>query len=283
MRVSKWFLFRMVLIVLALTAGVCGVTISEPFPWSLWMIVAISSVCLAFAFSVVVCVVQKRISGQDIAFCDWHCNPIFNAGAKLWLGGFISIGLGIGLLLRGMFKDGANTQLGLLLLSFGVALLAGTVLSVWKCRRTSLTCKIGKQDKVLRAMGLAIALSSLLPLAIGVYVGGKTLRFVASSTQGVGTVVGWSTSLHGTETLYRPVISFVDAAEQRREFEGGNPSSNKSYNVGDSVSILYTKANHNSVKINSFSSLWLFPTMLWLMGAVSGSVGIYMCFHHSGR
>ena len=115
---------------------------------------------------------------------------------------------------------------------------------------------------------------------IAIYFAADTLNFINRSATAKGVVVDLAgppsldTARSGT---YHPIVKFTaGAAEQTfRSAIGirGAVGSLPSYRIGESVDVLYDRANPADARIASLWSLWLVAMITGLLGAVFTAIG----------
>lgn len=120
-------------------------------------------------------------------------------------------------------------------------------------------------------------------VGLGLLIGGvvsfqHTRRFLATavSVPGVVTENVWreERSNNRTTWTFYPRIRFRTADGQEISFISNSGSSPPSYRVNEPVTILYDPQQPYHAYIQSFSALWLLPTILCGLGAVFCSFGL---------
>lgn len=97
----------------------------------------------------------------------------------------------------------------------------------------------------------------------------NTQKFLANASQADGVVVALVPVKGDKSTTYAPRISFKTANGQEVTFKSSVSSNPPSYSTGESVVILYNPTSPQaSATINSFTGLWLGPTIIGGIGAV---------------
>jgi hypothetical protein len=118
--------------------------------------------------------------------------------------------------------------------------------------------------------------------ACGTVWGGKRLRLWRGGLKTTGTVVelfeSVSTSKEGgrsTESRsFYPVVEFSAEDGSRHRLRGSTGSSTPSYEVGQSVSLLYSPSDPSSAQIADFEQFWLGPLCLTLFGLLFLAAGV---------
>ena len=90
----------------------------------------------------------------------------------------------------------------------------------------------------------------------------STNSFVKSAEKATGTVVRvvQETGNHGA--TYSPVISYVTKEGQTEEFQQASSDNITHYSIGQQLGVLYDPTTPNYARTDSFSELWLFPSVL---------------------
>ncbi len=127
--------------------------------------------------------------------------------------------------------------------------------------------------------GIIVLLIGLGLLTGGYFAWKHQSSFLATAVKAEGTVVSMDRessrdSNGNTSYTYYPQISFTTADNQSIEFRGSTGSNPPSYQTGDKVEVLYDPKTPTSASINSFTSLWLGPIILGVLGAVFSLVGV---------
>ena len=125
----------------------------------------------------------------------------------------------------------------------------------------------------------------LFPI-IGIFLilGGKssynsTSDFIDNSLVEQGQVINLLERESEDSITYAPVIRYSDLEGKNHEFVSGASSNPPSYQIGESVEILYLKSNPERVEVKSFFSLWGGATIMFLIGIAFFSFGfIPTCF-----
>lgn len=113
--------------------------------------------------------------------------------------------------------------------------------------------------------------TAMLAGAIYLYLDKQTFLEKAEVAQ--GKVVEMLSSRSNNSIMYRPVFEFTTKDGQKIEFTSSVSSNPPSYSEGESVEILYDPSNPNKADINGFSSLYLGPLILGILGTVFFLIG----------
>ncbi|WP_281232747.1 DUF3592 domain-containing protein [Flavobacterium gelatinilyticum] len=125
---------------------------------------------------------------------------------------------------------------------------------------------------VFTAIGLA-----LLAGALYLYLDKKDFLKNAETVQ--GTVVELISKRSDNSITYAPVISFTTKEGNKIEFTSSVSSNPSSYNVGESVEVLYDPKAPNKANINGFSSLWIGPLILGILGVIFFLIGFIIILY----
>lgn len=74
--------------------------------------------------------------------------------------------------------------------------------------------------------------------------------------------------------MYSPEVSFTDPDGKVFSFTSNLSTNSPNYTVGETVSILYNKSNHQDAKINTFFQLWFGTMILSILGIVFFVIGL---------
>ena len=119
-------------------------------------------------------------------------------------------------------------------------------------------------------------------LAGGLLLGGHNWNYVSHAGRADGVVIenqehlGYSRSSHRRLIFYRPVFEFYDAngaVHRAVEKSGSRPPM---WSVGDKVGVLYDKKNPDLARIDSWKTIWMWPVVLVVCGAVFSGVGVWV-------
>jgi len=138
------------------------------------------------------------------------------------------------------------------------------------------------QKKENRFLSLFVIIFGIV--GIGMLIGGGFLLTGALHLSSVGIRTDGSvtqivrqtssSSNGGSSMTFHPVVAFVTASGQQESFESSSGSSISYYSVGDKVTVLYDPAHPDNASIDSWTELWLAPTIVLFMGSVFFLVGI---------
>lgn len=108
----------------------------------------------------------------------------------------------------------------------------------------------------------------------------STKNFINNSSSTTGVVIELkeveSTSRKSRSIVYYPLIKFEPKQGKAINFQAGTGTNPPSYNVGETVPVLYNPNNPYKAEINSFFDLWFSFILLLLMGGVFTGVGATM-------
>lgn len=97
--------------------------------------------------------------------------------------------------------------------------------------------------------------------------------FLSQATQTEGVVVDLSLSRSDNSDVYYPVVTFQTQSGESVQFKASVGSNPPSYEEGEKVEVLYDPAAPKEAEINSFSSLYLAPLILGILGSVFFLIG----------
>lgn len=75
------------------------------------------------------------------------------------------------------------------------------------------------------------------------------------------------------DTLYSPVFEFQDQDGGLRQVTSSSSSKPAAFDVGEKVEVLYEPGDPTDAVIDSFSQMWLLPTVLIPFGAIFALIG----------
>lgn len=105
-------------------------------------------------------------------------------------------------------------------------------------------------------------------LVMAAYLFWSTKLFISRAMVTQGVVVENVRNYSDDSYTYSPVIQFNTEDGRNVEFKSKMGSSSPTYSVGEKVEIFYEPNEPEHAKINSFMSLYFFPTILGVMGGV---------------
>jgi len=122
--------------------------------------------------------------------------------------------------------------------------------------------------------GVASSLVGFVSLLIALGLGGERALFFSKAEATTGTVVELRESRFSNTTRRGkyPVIELSTPGGQRRRFEGGSSYPPK-YRVGEPVAVVYDPADPKDARVDSFTELWLFPTLAGGLAALFVPLG----------
>ena len=126
-------------------------------------------------------------------------------------------------------------------------------------------------------VGVIFFLVGLFILVGDFYVTRGMLSFLSLSTRTDGKVTSivQGRSSKG-QYMYSPEISFTDAEGKILSFTSNLSTNSPNYKVGEAVSVLYNKDNHQDAKINTFFQLWFGTIVLSILGVVFFVIGLFV-------
>ncbi|MCX7939170.1 MAG: DUF3592 domain-containing protein, partial [Thermoflexales bacterium] len=106
---------------------------------------------------------------------------------------------------------------------------------------------------------------------VGLIIHQDTSQFLQRAARAEGEVIELrQTRDSDGDLLYQPVIAFVTQNGERVVTEAGSASNPPSQRVGDRVALYYDPASPDQIRLDSFSDLWLLPTIFIALGALFG-------------
>ncbi len=113
-----------------------------------------------------------------------------------------------------------------------------------------------------------VSLTALLCIVTAMIIFVWDIVFISNSIKTTGIVVEVKES-RNEETgnpLFCPVVEYVDETGMKNTFSPGHWHSPARYEKGDTVSVAYQKENKGHAVICDFSSLWVLPFALFIVG-----------------
>ena len=132
-----------------------------------------------------------------------------------------------------------------------------------------------KNFSIIKYVFLIVGLA-LLTGAFFLYQNKKA--FLAKADTAQGTVIELLESRSDNSITYKPLVSFKTKEGAQIEFTSSVSSNPPSYSEGETVEVLYDPSNPRDANINGFSSLWLGPLILGILGAVFSLIGFSIIF-----
>lgn len=105
------------------------------------------------------------------------------------------------------------------------------------------------------------------------YLHQNTQSFLSQAVTGEGVVISFSTSRSDNSDVYHPVVAFKTKTGELIQFTesvGRNPPA---YKEGEIVEVLYNLASPKEARLNNFTSLYVAPLILGIIGSVFFFVG----------
>lgn len=118
-------------------------------------------------------------------------------------------------------------------------------------------------------------LAWIVLIGIAVYSGRNSWELKQGGTSTSGTVVSFheSEATHESGVTWAPIVKYeVDG--KAYTYTSSTSSDPPAYDVGDKVTLLYRAGDPEDAQIDSWSSLWLLPTMLGAGGVALAIVSI---------
>ena len=100
-----------------------------------------------------------------------------------------------------------------------------------------------------------------------------TSDFIDNSLLEQGQVINLLERESEDSITYAPVIRYSDFDGENHEFVSNSSSNPPTYEIGESVEVLYLKSNPETAEIKSFFSLWGGATIMLIMGIGFFSLG----------
>ncbi len=110
------------------------------------------------------------------------------------------------------------------------------------------------------------------------FIATNTLYFTAKAQLTEGRVVENVRRRSGDSDTYYPVVEFVTTDGQHVQVMSSPGSTPPTYDVGESVDVLYRPDNIDDARINSFLSLWLGAIIMGSIGSVFFFIGAGLPF-----
>lgn len=130
-------------------------------------------------------------------------------------------------------------------------------------------------------MGRKLAIA-FISVGIIVMVGGlcwliQTISFVKRAATAPGQITEMKVENDVDGTMYQAIFTFTDQTGKTHTQRSDITESNPSFQAGEKVTVLYDPANPEESKIDSFTTLWLFPVIFGGGGLVfAGFSGLWL-------
>lgn len=126
--------------------------------------------------------------------------------------------------------------------------------------------------KIVKVVFLLIGLAMLAGTAMLVQ---NTRQFLQTARHAEGEVIQLveSRSSNSSSYTYAPRVTFTDDAGVVHTFTSGTSSNPPSYDVGETVDVLYEQGKASSAKLNGSFSLWGGAIILGILGGVFTLIG----------
>jgi len=106
----------------------------------------------------------------------------------------------------------------------------------------------------------------------------KTVDFIKKGEKAKATVIKLNPFESDDGTSYTPIFSFTSAAKQEYTFMHPFSSDPPSFAIGDTVTVVYDRADPKSAKILSYPSAFIWPIVILIVAlALIVLGGIYHC------
>ncbi|MEC4805072.1 MAG: DUF3592 domain-containing protein [Jaaginema sp. PMC 1079.18] len=123
-------------------------------------------------------------------------------------------------------------------------------------------------QKTISFLRLSVLFVGILQLGIGAILYQSTRSFLATAIPTQGEIIAIDRRQNDDTTRYHPVIQFDTKSGETIEFTSDTGFNFSTYQVADNIAILYSQETPNTVRINSFSSLWLPSLSLLGLGGI---------------
>lgn len=130
-------------------------------------------------------------------------------------------------------------------------------------------------------LGAFFLFISVLCFGIGGFYANESRSFLTQGERTEGVVIemdrkrGSSKSGTGIRYVYAPIFEFKDRANKAHVVRSSSWSDPPAFTQGEKVEVLYRSQTPDDAVINSFSQLWLIPTITGSIGLVMAIVGIF--------
>lgn len=122
-------------------------------------------------------------------------------------------------------------------------------------------------------LGPVVALHMLVMVAIGAYFAFKSANLATNGQAAHATVVDMKRGSKGSLT---PIVEFSTASGQRIRMTAITSSKNPDYRIGEQITVLYLPNDPSTNAIQSFSEMWIMPTVFLPIGFVGVAGGVAM-------
>ena len=127
-------------------------------------------------------------------------------------------------------------------------------------------------EQMLKALFAMVGLGLLI--ATGYWVG-SIWDFLDSADLAEGQIVAYESDYDSDsgEYIYYPVVLFKGREMYEPRQFTSDTGGGKSYEIGETVEVLYVPGTSDQPRINSFFSLWLGPIIVGILGLISFAGG----------
>lgn len=124
-------------------------------------------------------------------------------------------------------------------------------------------------------LGPVFALHMLVMVAVGAYFARKSANLATNGEAAHGTVVDMKL---GSKGSLAPIVEFTTASGQRIRMTAITSSKKPDHRIGEQVTVLYLPSDPSTNVIQSFSEMWIMPTIFLPMGlgGVIGGVAMWI-------
>lgn len=127
--------------------------------------------------------------------------------------------------------------------------------------------------KKVSIISYIFALVGIGMLAGAIYLFTNTQAFLDKAAVSEGVVIDLALSRSSDSTTYQPIVEFTTDTGIVTEFVSSSGSNPPSYHRGETVEVLYDRADPYNARINGFFSLWGGATIVGGIGAVFFLIG----------
>lgn len=127
--------------------------------------------------------------------------------------------------------------------------------------------------KLLLLLGIILAFLAIIPLGISAYLYSRTMGFLerAVVTPAVVVAIDEKTT---DDTFYYPVYRYQGPDNEYHRVLSGTGTTSYDHEIGDTVSLLVDPEDTKRWKKDTFTSLWLLPTILAGIGVLPLLLGV---------
>ncbi|ABQ07553.1 DUF3592 domain-containing protein [Flavobacterium johnsoniae] len=133
--------------------------------------------------------------------------------------------------------------------------------------------------KIISIIKYLFTAAGLVLLVGTVYLYLDKQAFIKKAEVVQGDVVELVRERSNNSIMYAPVVSFITKEGSKIEITSSVSSNPPSYNVGETVEIMYNPKEPNKANINSFESLWLGVLVMGIFGIIFFLVGFLIILY----